>query len=62
MCAYTEVNEGNAFKIDGENADVIVDERIERSPFELQETPARQSLNVFDVQVNVEFARHREAF
>jgi hypothetical protein len=67
MCAcvraYTSVNEGNAFKLDSENADEIVKgERNERSLFESQRMPVAQSEKLPEAQLNVEFARHTEAF
>ncbi len=64
MRAYTYVNEGNAFKLDSENADEIAKgERDERSPFESQTTPEMQPAKMLpEEQLNVEFARHREAF
>ncbi len=61
--AYTETKEENAFKLDSENAGEIVEGlRIERSPFELHETPATQPAKLPAEHVNVEFARHTEAF
>jgi hypothetical protein len=62
VCAYTKVSEGNAFRLDSENADEIVEgSRRERSPFELQATPEMQSGKLEEEQLNVEFARHTEA-
>ncbi len=66
MCvhAYTLTNEGNALKLDSENAGEIVEgERIERSPFKSHSTSETQSGKIPVVeQLNVEFAKHREAF
>ena len=65
MCAYTWVSEGNAFKLDSENADEIAETeglRIERSPFESHEMPETQPEKLPEEQMNVEFGRHREAF